>query len=55
MTLLIPTDIEQLVRLLAIETGKTPNDGIKEARRGTTNEQIEFDVPRYTPSECFDC
>lgn len=31
MTLHIPTDVEQLARLVATKTGKTPDDIIKEA------------------------
>ena len=31
MTLHIPTEVEQLARLVAIKTGKTPDDIIKEA------------------------
>ena len=31
MTMTIPTEIEQLARLVAVKTGKTPDDIIKEA------------------------
>ena len=31
MTLHIPTEVEQLARLVAIKTGKTPDDIVKEA------------------------
>jgi hypothetical protein len=31
MALLIPTEVEQLARLVAIKTGKTPDDIVKEA------------------------
>ena len=31
MTMTIPTEIEQLARLVAVKTGKTPDDILKEA------------------------
>jgi hypothetical protein len=31
MTMTIPTEVEQLARLVAVKTGKTPDDILKEA------------------------
>ena len=31
MTMTIPTEVEQLARLVAVKTGKTPDDIVKEA------------------------
>jgi len=52
MTLHIPTDIEQLARLVANKTGKTPDDIIKEAIEARALAAgVSLKVPRRSADE----
>jgi antitoxin VapB len=52
MTLQIPTELEQLARLVAIKTGKTPDDVVKEAIEARALVAgISVARPRRSPKE----